>query len=171
MCYQIETNEGDRDKTEFICSHGLERVMRKSIKLKLAQTTFQRSTDVTLASVGCTSPLVYFKDIAVYFKSPVDHVVPVWHVWLLLYEANVRLKLHRCKCFAETIDYQLHAVRLGRFELAEDMTDTVEKEEHPTTHTEPRSPLGLCNVFGQIISNFSRLAALFTTNLRKDQLK
>lgn len=51
------------------------------------------------------------------------------------------------------------------------MTDAVTTLKRPSTLTEPRLFLGLCNVFTRIAPNFSILAAVPNNKLGKDQPK
>lgn len=110
-------------------------------------------------------------NIVVFSKSPADPIKQVWSVIGLLYEAGVKLKLKNCKFVADIIDYLSHVTRPSYLKIAEHRTDAVGKLEQPTTQTELRSFLGLCNVFKRFVSSFARLAAALKNKLRKDQQK
>lgn len=127
--------------------------------------------DVILASVRWQFALGYLEDIAVFSKSPQDHIEQMRSVLKLLYKAGGTLSLKKCRLFAENINYLRHVIWTGRFEPAEHTTNTVAKLKYTTTKMEPCSFLGLCNVFWRFVPKFARLVAPLNKKLRKNQTK
>lgn len=144
--WQIEIEKSDRDKTAFTSPHGLYRFIRMPFGLRNAPGTFQRTMDVILSTVKWQFALVYLDDIVVFSRTPVEHIDHVRHVLTLLHDDGVILKLKKCRFFTDTIDYLSHVIRPRRSEIASHTTDAIRGLQTPTSPTELRSFLGLCNV-------------------------
>lgn len=63
------------------------------------------------------------------------HIKQIWRVRQLLHNAEVTLKLKKCKSFAKMIDYLGHTFRASRLKLAEHLAKAVAKLETLTTQT------------------------------------
>lgn len=73
--------------------------------------------------------------------------------------------------FAETINYHDCLIRPRRLDIAESKIDAIRQLQYPTTQTEIRSFLRLCNVFERFVPNILRVAAPLNNKLCKDQPK
>lgn len=169
--WQIDLDEQDRDKTSF-CSHfGLYRFTRMPFGLRNAPGTFQRAADVILANVKWQFSLAYLDDVIVYSRTLSEHHEHVRTILELLSNAGVTLRLRKCFFFQESIDYLGHIVRPGKLSVAAKTCEAVQRARPPTTQTELRSFLGLCNVYRRFVPSFARIAAPLNRNLMKDTPK
>lgn len=130
--------------------------------------TLQRAMNAIFFSVKWQSVLVYLDDIVVFSKNANSHMVLLEQALALLRDAGVLLKLKKCPFFVEKINYLRKVIRPGLLKLYETTTAAVLELRDPATQTELRSFLGLCNVFSQFFSNFSRVAAPLNKKLRKN---
>jgi hypothetical protein len=71
--------------------------------------------------------------------------------------------------FKDTVDYLGHVIRPGQLSVAEKNTAALKDMMHPTTQTELRSFLGLCNVYRRLVKVFAKIAAPLNILLRKGE--
>ena len=166
--WQIPVAKEDREKTAFTCHEGCFEFCRTPLGLCNAPATFQRAVDMLLSGYRSRTCLVSLDDIIVFSKTAEEHVDHVRDVLTVLKEAGFSLKLKKCKFFATYVDYLGHVTRPGRLEVATKNTEAVKRFKEPTTQTELRSFLGLCNIYRRFVPNFARIAALLKAFLRKE---
>ena len=144
--WQIPVAEADRDKTTFTCREHCYRFKRMPFGLCNAPVTFQRTLDILLARLRWKSCLIYLDDIIVFSRSIEDHFKHLGKILAILKEAGLSLKLKKCNFFTKIIDYLGHVIRPGKLEVAEKNTAALQGFKEPTTQTQLRSFLGMCNV-------------------------
>ena len=167
--WQIPVRPEDREKTTFTSHEGLYRFLRMPFGLRNAPATFQRFVDITLSGLTWKTCLVYLDDIIVFSKTPSEHMAHLDTVLHRLYRAGLTLNLKKCHFFKETVDYLGHVIRPGHLSVAEKNTAALKVAKHPTTQTELRSFLGLCNVYRRFVKGFSKIAAPLNLLLRKGE--
>ena len=79
------------------------------------------------------------------------------------------MKLKKCAWFTTSVRYLGHIIRPGQLCINEAMSKSLKEAQHPTSQTELRSFLGLCNVYRRFVKDFSRRAAPLNDLLRKGQ--
>jgi hypothetical protein len=84
-----------------------------------------------------------------------------------LYRAGLTLNLKKCHFFKDKVDNLGHVIRPGQLSVAEKNTAALKDMMHPTTHTELRSFLGICNVYRRFVKAFAKIAAPLNILLRK----
>jgi hypothetical protein len=84
-----------------------------------------------------------------------------------LYCAGLTLNLKKCYFLKDTVDYLGHVIRPGQLSVAEKNTAALKDMTHPTTQTDLRSFLGLCNVYRRFVKGFVKIAAPLNILLRK----
>eukprot|EP00171_Calliarthron_tuberculosum_P022848 IDg22848t1 len=88
-----------------------------------------------------------------------DHLVHLDQVLTALRGAGVTLHLRKCEFFIDRIKYLGHIIRPGTLEVEEAATRCLKNVRQPTTPTELRSFLGLCNVYRHFVRNYTDIAA------------
>lgn len=165
--WQMPIPEEDRDKTAFSCHSGLYRFNRMLFGLTNAPATFQRAMDILLSPFRWKSCLVYLDDIIIFSRNWDDHVEHVDAILSVLQRPGVKLKLRKCEFFVERIRYLGHVVRPGTIEVDQARVEALRKVKHPTTQTQLRSFLGLCNVYRRFVPHYAKLAHPLNQLLKK----
>ena len=165
--WQITVADEDRAKTAFTCHEGCFEFCRMPFGLCNTPSTFQRTVDMLLSGYRSRTCLVYLDEIIVFSNTAEEHVDHVREVLTVLKEAGFSLKLKKCIFFAKFVDYLGHVIRPGRLEVATQNTEALKCFKEPTTQTELRSFLGLCNVYRRFVPNFARTAAPLNAFLKK----
>jgi hypothetical protein len=129
------------------------------LQLAYSPGTFQRFVIITLSGLTCKTCLVYLDDIIVFSKTPAEHMAHLDAVLHRLYRAGLTLNSKECHFFKETVDYLGHVIRPWQLSVAEKNTAALKVTKHPTTQTELRSFLGLCNVYRRFVRGFAKISA------------
>ena len=86
-----------------------------------------------------------------------------------LRDHGVTLNLDKCRWFSDSVNYLGHVIRPGTLEIDELATRALREMSVPTTQTELRSFLGMCNVYRRFVRNYTDIAAPLNARLRKGQ--
>jgi hypothetical protein len=124
---------------------------------------------MVLAVLTWKSCLVYLDDIIVLYPSFEDHVRHLDGVMERLYRAGLSLKLDKCHFCNDTVSFLGHVIRPGNLAVAEKNTLSLCTVKPPSTQSEPRSFLGLCNVYRRFVPGFAKIASPLNTLLRKGE--
>jgi hypothetical protein len=84
-----------------------------------------------------------------------------------LYRAGLSLNLKKCLFFKSEVSHLGHVIGPGTLEVAGEDTRALRTAKPPSTQTELRSFLGLCNVYRRFVKGFAKIAALLNSLLRK----
>ena len=133
-----------------------------------APATSQRALDIVLTKFKWKSCLVYIDDIIIFSKTVEDHIRHVDEILTTLTEANITLKISKCRFFSDTVEYLGHLIKHGQLQIDDTNTKSLKEAKPPTTKSELRSFLGLCNVYKRFIENFAVLAHPLNQLLRKN---
>ena len=136
-----------------------------------APATFQRAMDVILSRYKWQNCLIYLDDIVIFSSSLDEHLKDVENILSTLRNAGLSLKLNKCEFFTRSVNYLGHVVRPGKLEVASKTCKSVQEFLEPTTQTELRSFLGLCNVYRRFVKNFARISSPLNDLLTKGRPK
>jgi len=157
--WQVAIAPEDGKKTVFVCHEGAYQYKRMPFGLTNAPATFQRALDIILFGVKWQSCLIYLDDVIVYSKTEEEYVSHFDRVLRLLRDAGVTLRLPKCRFFRKTVENLRHEIKPGRLGVMDAHTSALREARFPTTRTQVRSFVGMCNVFRRFVPNFARMAA------------
>jgi len=160
--WQVAIAPEDREKTAFVCHEGAYQYKRMPFGSTNAPATFQRALDIILSGVKWQRCLIYLDDVIVFSKTEEEHVGHVECALRLLRDAEVTLRLPKCRFFRKTVEYLGHEIKRGRLGVMDAHTRALREAHFPTTRTQGRSFVGICHVFRQFVPNFARMAAPLT---------
>ena len=166
--WQIEMDAATKDRSAFVSHHGMYQFVRMPFGLRNAPATFQRAIDFILADAKWQFAIVYIDDIIIFSRTPEEHLEHLDTVLGLLAKAGVTLKLNKCHFFREQIEYLGHIIAPGELRVANKTTENVKLLDPPTTKTEVRSFLGMCNVYRRFIKDFATIARPLTSLTKKE---
>jgi len=101
-------------------------------------------------------------DVIVYSKGPEAHVQHLDEVLGLLRAAGVTLKLPKCRFIRTTVECLGHKITPGRLGVLQAHTRALREAAFPTTRTQVRSFIGMCDVFRRLVPNIARIATPLT---------
>ncbi len=79
------------------------------------------------------------------------HIRHVHEVLSILRQAGLPLKLKKSNFFSRSVDCLGHRITTGRLEVALKRKDALEGFQFPTTQTQVRSFLGMCNLYRRFV--------------------
>ena len=167
--WQVEMDEKDREKTAFTCHYGLYEFNVMPFGLKNAPPTFQRLMNKVFKDYLDDFVIVYIDDILIYSKTYEEHLKHIRMVFDKLKEANLAIKLKKCKFCVPNIEFLGHVV--GRDGLKPDPNKIKKMKElkAPTDLTSLRAALGLFSYYRKFVKHFSKTAGPMTELMKKDK--
>jgi len=169
--WQILVAEEDKHLTAFTCHLGARKCVRLPFGLCTAPATFQRAMNMILAGVKWKICVVYLDDVIVFSCSSEEHLQHLDEVLIRLGKAGVTLKAAKCPFFQKEVEYLGHVIKPGRVHVLEKNLRALRGLRYPETHTQMKSFLGTCGVYGRFVADFAkiakRLTALTSTKLPK----
>jgi hypothetical protein len=95
--YQTKLEESAKEKTAFVAEDHLYQFTRMPFGLCNGPPTFQRLMNFALKDVLGKKALVYLDDVIIYSDTFEDHFKDIRHVFELLKEAKLTLKMKKCQ--------------------------------------------------------------------------
>jgi Reverse transcriptase (RNA-dependent DNA polymerase) len=167
--WQIPVSPEGIEKTTFTSNEGTFQFTRMPFGLRNAPATFQLTVDTVLSGLMWKTCLFYFDDIIVFSNSSKEHARHLDEVLSILYGAGLSLKLAKCAFLRETVNFLGHIIRPGKLEVFSKTMDVLKTAKAPTTQTELRSFLGICNVYRLFVPSFAEVASPLNALLRKGE--
>jgi len=97
-------------------------------------------------------------NVIIFSANAEQHVKDVDTVLHSLREAGVTLNLEKCTLFSDEVEYLGHNVRPGQLHVHSNNVDALRHEKFPTTKTQLKSFLGMCNVYRRFVKDFAKRA-------------
>ena len=154
---QIPLDEDSRELTAFSTHSSHYHYKKMCFGLKNAPFQFS-SIMFSLFSSMSDYVTVFIDDICVYSKSFSDHVKQVAEVMRVLKEAGLKIKLSKCKFFAQRVRLLGHIVSGDKVETCPDIVAPLINRERPKTLKDVQIFLGLCNFYRKFIAGFAEIS-------------
>jgi len=154
--WQVPLRKADQEKTAFKTHCGIYHWLSMPFGLTNAPATFQRALDIIVSGLKWQLCLVYLDDVIIFSATPEQHVKDVDAVLTRLREAGVTLNLEKCTWFSDEVEYLGHIVRPGQLHVHNKNVDALKHATFPTTKTQLKSFLGMCNVYRRFVKDFAK---------------
>ena len=161
-------NEQDREKTAFTCHLGLYEFDVMPFGLKNAPATFQRLMNHVLQEYLYKFAVVYIDDILIYSKTFEEHMEHLEKIFEKLKEAELMIKLKKCKFCESNIEFLGHVVGRDGVKPDPGKIEKIKNLKRPTNLTTLRGVLGLFSYYRKFVKNFTRIAKPMNELLKKD---
>lgn len=156
--WQIPLENDSKEKTAFVTKDGLFHFNVLPFGLTNAPATFQRLMDSVLRHLKWQFCLVYMDDVIIYSKSFDEHLKHLQSVFHALHNANLLLKLEKCKFGLSSIPYLGHIISKDGIQPNPKNVEAIVKFPIPKNVEEIRRFLGLANHYRKFVHNFSMIA-------------
>ena len=153
--YQVEVDEKDREKTAFVCKHGLFEYLVMPFGLCNAPSTFQRLMELVMRGLQWKILLIYLDDLIIYANSFSEELDRLDTVFTRLKEAGLKLKAEKCFLFRTEVAFLGHLVSSTGIKPHPSKIETIKNWPTPKNLTELRSFLGFCSYYRRYIRGFS----------------
>jgi len=156
--WQVPLRKDDQEKTAVTTHCGIYHWLCMPFGLTNAPTTFQRALDIILSVLKRQICLVYSDDVIILSANAEQHVKDVETVLHRLREAGVTLNLEECTWFSDEVEYLGHIVRPGQLHVHNKNVDALKHAKFPTTKTQLKGFLSMCNVYRRVVKDFAKRA-------------
>ena len=161
--WQIALDEQDSCKSAFSCPLGLYEFTVLPMGVCNGPATFQRVMEQVLRDVllSSSSPVcrVFFDDIVVASSSVSDHLAMLRRVFTKLREANLKLKLPKCKFLRSETEFLGFKVSGDGVATCQEKIAKVRDWPTPRNVTEVQQFLGLAGYYRRFVKGFSHIVA------------
>lgn len=127
---------------------------------------FQQVMDQVLQGIEGVS--CYLDDVLIAGKDLEDCKIKLYQVLERLNNANIKVKLSKCKFFVEKLAFLGHTITGDGLLPNPEKVETIAKAEPPKNPTELKAFLGLLNFYAKFIPNLASKLSCFYNLLRKD---
>ena len=155
--WQLPLEEKSRTLTAFTCP-GKGQFCYKvlSMGLKGGPGSFQRMMELTMKNIS--NVIVYIDDLLVHTATHKHQIQTLQLVFNRLRNVNLKLNPEKCEFGATSVQYLGFRLTPKGILPGKDKLQAVRDMSPPTTVTEVRQFLGLCNYFRTHVRNFSMIA-------------
>ena len=154
--WQVPLRKDDQEKTVLTTHCGIHHWLSMTFGLTNAPATFQRALDIILSGLKWQICLVYLDYVIIFSANAEQHVKDVDTVLHRLREARVTLNLEKCTWFSDEVEYLGHIVRPGQLHVHNKNLDALKHAKFPTTKTQLKSFLGMCNVYRLFVKDIAK---------------
>ena len=165
--WQLPLAESSKKYTAFSTYSGHYEFNSLPFGLKNAPSAFCRLMKLVLSDVLQQGVLVYLDDIIIYTSDVSTHLARLQQVFDKLKEANLKVKLSKCRFMMDKLIYLGHSVSQKGIAPDPRKTEILEKYPVPRSIDEVRSFIGFTNFYRNFIPKYSHIATPLTGLLRK----
>lgn len=168
--WQVTMHPESVEKTAFITPNGLYEFLVMPFGLNNAPGTFQRLMNWVLRDFLGIFVAVYLDDVIIYTKGSYEqHLDHLQQVFILLREANLKIKLKKCSLCFPSLSFLGYTVGRGGIHTDPEKIQKIKDFPIPTSLRTLRAALGLFGYYRRFIRDFGRIAKPMTNLLKKDQ--
>ena len=156
--WQLDIEEGDREKTAFTTHRGLYQFRRMPFGLCNAPGTFERVMEIVMRGLQWKTCLVYLDDIVVFSNGFDQHLERLGEVLGRLIAAGLKVKPSKCQLARREVGFLGHVVSHRGVSTDPEKIVAVEGWPAPGNVTEVRSFLGLAGYYRAFVPDFATIA-------------
>lgn len=165
--FQVELDEGSKEKTAFITPDGLWEFNVLGMGLCNAPATFMRLMHHVLGDLMWTVCMAYLDDVVIFSKTYDEHLKDVEAVFSAIRRAGLKLKAKKCAFAMQKIEFLGHIVSQEGIAPDPAKLEAVANFPPPADVKQIQQFLGLAGYYRRFIKNFSAIAKPLTQLLRK----
>src|SRR6266542_566597 len=166
--WQVEVDENSQDIIAFVTPWGLYQFNVMLFGLTNAPATFQRLMNYVLHDYLNDFVVVYLDNILVCSDTFDEHINHLRKVFIKLREANLMIKLKKCKFGQRKIKFLGHTIGTDGLRIDPENIEKIINCPVPTDVTGVRKFMGLCNYYRKFIKDLSKLSKPLRQLLKKD---
>jgi len=157
--FQIRLDPKECERTAFSTPQGHFEFKVLGQGLKNAPAIFQSMMNRILQPYLNQFVVVYLDDILIYSKTEEEHLKHIDLVLEILKKNKLYANKEKCQFFKTEVEFLGNIVGRGTIRMDPSKISTVTQWPTPSTVTEVRSFLGLCNHFRKFIKDFESIAS------------
>ena len=165
---QTQLDPKTKHKTAFITHHGVFQFTRTPYGLSNSPASFGIVMSRVLQDFAYVFALVYADDILIYSSDLDEHLRHLQQVFDKLRQANLTLKPTKCVFGAEKVKFLGHIFSSAGVSVDPEKTKAIDTFPEPSTPTQVRSFLGVCQYYRKFVKDFAEICAPLNALLRKD---
>ena len=166
--HQLEIEPEDREKTAFTVGSTKYQYTRVPFGLQSAPGFFARVINTVLYQVLGSNCLAYLDDLILFNADTLAHLETIEAVLRALYEANMKLKVSKCRFFAKTIKFLGYRVENRGMTMDPARVAAINAMPLPTNKRKLQAFLGVANYYRIFIRRFAAIADPLYELLRKN---
>jgi hypothetical protein len=166
--HQVRIADNDINKTAFITRYGLYEYLVMPFGLCNAPSTFMRMMNDILRPLLDVCVIVFIDDILIYSETEEQHHIDVCQVFDLLRQHKLYVKLSKCEFFKHEVEFLGHIVGNGHIKMCPSKISAILEWPTPSSITDIRSFIGLCNYYRKFIQGFSTITSPLIELTRND---
>src|SRR6266498_3819471 len=166
--WQVEIDENSQDIIAFVTPWGLYQFNVMLFGLTNAPATFQRLMNYVLHDYLNDFVVVYLDDILICSDTFKEHLAHLRKVFIKLQEANLVIKLKKCKFGQRKIKFLGHTIRIDELRIDPENIEKIINYPIPTDVTGVRKFMGLCNYYRKFVKDLSKFSKPLRCLLKKN---
>ncbi len=165
--HQCEISEVDKHLTAFTVGSTKYQFTKIPFGLQSSPAFFARIINSVLYEEIGTQCLAYMDDIIVYSTTVEEHLRALDNVLGKLTEANIKIKVEKCRFFANEVKFLGYQVNKDGMTMDRQRIEAIKAMPMPTSKRQLQAFLGVANYFRVFVPHFASIAEPLYSLLRK----